>query len=69
MTTLTREIPPDWDAIDGIREEVMAFLRERPEPAAVVDAIAMVVTELTENAMPPGTRWSRHQRLSPWAQK
>ncbi len=52
--TLMREIPPVWDAIDGIREEVMTFLRERTEADGVVDAIGMVVSELTENAIKYG---------------
>ena len=61
--TLLREIPPDWDSIDGVREEVMTFLRARPEPDAVIDAIAMVVSELTENAIKYG-KFSDGDRVS-----
>jgi hypothetical protein len=53
-STLKREILPDWDAIDGVRDEVMAFLRTTAEPTPVIDAIAMVVSELTENAIKYG---------------
>jgi hypothetical protein len=48
------DIPPDWDAIDRVREEVIRFLRDRSEDGSVIDAIAMVVSELTENAIKYG---------------
>lgn len=54
MSTLTLDIPPDWDTIDSVRERTLAFLRELGEPPAVIDAIAMVVCELTENAVKYG---------------
>lgn len=62
-TSCSYEIPPDWDAIDGVREQVIAYLRGRSEEASVVDAIAMVVTELTENAIKYG-RFQPDARVS-----
>jgi hypothetical protein len=50
----TLDIAPDWDAIDQVREDVIQFLRDRSEAGPVVDAIAMVVSELTENAIKYG---------------
>ncbi len=52
---LALEIPPEWDAIDGMRSRVITFLREAAEAQPLVDGIAMVVCELTENAIKYGT--------------
>src|SRR5258707_1260045 len=54
MRSLTLEIPPDWNAIDGLRNRVISFLKEGNEGQALVDGIAMVVSELTENAIKYG---------------
>jgi hypothetical protein len=62
-TSCSYEIPPDWDAIDGVRAQVISYLRGRSEEPAVVDAIAMVVTELTENAIKYG-RFQIHPRVA-----
>jgi hypothetical protein len=52
--TCKLDIPPDWDAIDQVREDVITFLKGRAEAGPVIDAIAMVVSELTENAIKYG---------------
>src|SRR4051812_40933042 len=51
---ITRQIAPDWAAIEQVREAVIAFLREGGEPDGVIDSVAMVVAELTENAIKYG---------------
>jgi hypothetical protein len=51
---LQLRIPPEWEAIDRVRDQVIAFLREDGEQDGVVDSVAMVVTELTENAIKYG---------------
>jgi hypothetical protein len=53
--TLALEIPPDWDAIDGVRERAIAHLTEANEPRQVVDSMAMVLCELLENAIKYGS--------------
>jgi hypothetical protein len=52
--TLRLDLPPKWEAIDHARESVIAFLRQGEEQPAVIDSIAMVVSELAENAVKYG---------------
>ncbi len=52
--TLALEIAPQWEAIDTARSQVIDFLRAAPEAPVIVDAISMVVCELTENAIKYG---------------
>jgi hypothetical protein len=52
---LALEIPPEWDAIDRVREQFISCLTEAQESRPVVDSIAMVACELLENAIKYGT--------------
>ncbi len=48
------EVPPLWDEIERVRETTCKFLRGRKLHQDTVDALAMVVCELTENAIKYG---------------
>jgi hypothetical protein len=45
----------DWKEVEAVRERTAAFLRDHHQDALVVDAVAMVTGELTENAQKYGT--------------
>jgi hypothetical protein len=49
------QIAPDWDEIDRVRERSAAFLGEQGLTAEAIEALSMVVCELTENAVKYGT--------------
>ena len=47
---LSLEIAPRWEEVASVRRETSSFLEGQGLPREVVDAVAMVVCELTENA-------------------
>lgn len=51
---LKLHISPAWEAIDGVRDAVIAFLREHGEDEGLVASVSMVACELTENAIKYG---------------
>jgi hypothetical protein len=52
---LRMQIVPDWDEIDRVRERSAVFFREHGLSTDAVDALQMVVCELTENAVKYGS--------------
>jgi hypothetical protein len=51
---LKLQIEPDWSAVDRVRGQSVTFLREHGLAVEVIDALSMVVCELTENAVKYG---------------
>ena len=60
---LKMSIHPDWDEIDGVRTRSADFLRARGLAEHVVDALAMVTCELTENAVKYGHFQGRERAI------
>jgi hypothetical protein len=50
MPPLAFDIAPRWEEISAVRRATASFLREKGLSRDVVDAVAMVACELTENA-------------------
>lgn len=48
------QIEPDWQQIPGVRRKSVEFLKKADLPRDTVDAVAMIVCELTENAIKYG---------------
>jgi hypothetical protein len=51
---LRLQIEPDWNEIDHVRRQSAAFLRGHGLQIEAIDALSMVTTELTENAVKYG---------------
>jgi hypothetical protein len=51
---LRLQIEPDWEKVDHVREHSAVFLREQGVSIEAIDAVTMVVCELTENAVKYG---------------
>lgn len=49
------EIKPEWDEVDSVRDGAFSFLGSLGVSQEVVDAVAMVACELTENAIKYGS--------------
>lgn len=56
MTTssVSLTVPPDWDEIDDVREQALAFFAERGLDHDTAMAMSMATCELTENAVKYG---------------
>lgn len=61
---LTLNIEPVWTQIDQVRASVAAFLTQRSFHRDVIDALAMVACELTENATKYGRFTPAQPRLA-----
>src|SRR4051812_22937963 len=48
---LRLRVEPDWKLLEGVREQISAFLRGWRVPSDTIDAVGMVSGELLENAL------------------
>jgi hypothetical protein len=55
-------IEPKWEEIDATREAAASFLAEQGAETDCIDAVTMVLCELTENAIKYG-RYDRDERV------
>jgi hypothetical protein len=55
VNTLRLKVKPDWENLDGIREQSVAFLQNLTIDLETADSISMVVSELLENATKYGS--------------
>ncbi|HZA50478.1 MAG TPA: ATP-binding protein [Myxococcaceae bacterium] len=59
---LSMDIAPRWEEVSGVRRETARFLGGLGLPRDVIDAVAMVACELTENATKYGSFRDGSQR-------
>ena len=62
-STLTLHIRPLWDDIEPMRQQVLAFLLAQDMSSDTADAVAMVASELTENATKYGLAAGEEDRI------
>ena len=64
MTQILRcSVLPQWDEIEVVRDKTVAFCREQGLIDEVTDAVAMVTSELLENANKYGTTTAEHPEI------
>jgi len=61
--TTTLSIAPDWEKIEGVREEVAKFLSDNGLQRDLKDTIVMVISELLENSIKYGSFLGKDQEV------